>query len=54
MNKKLTLFCCLLAIVLPVMGFAQTDSDYSNLLQFLKGDSHLPQMPEESPLFGLY
>ena len=38
MKKKLTLFCCLLAIVLPVMGFAQTDSDYGNLLQFLKGD----------------
>ncbi|WPO84649.1 type IV secretion system protein (plasmid) [Chryseobacterium sp. JJR-5R] len=27
-----------MAILLPVMGFAQTDSDYSNLLQFLKGD----------------
>lgn len=38
MNKTLSLFCCLLAILLPVMGFAQTDSDYSNLLQFLKGD----------------
>ena len=38
MNKSLTLFCCILAILLPVMGFAQTDSDYSNLLQFLKGD----------------
>ncbi|WP_263603495.1 hypothetical protein [Chryseobacterium sp. PET-29] len=36
MNKKLTL--CLLAIVLPVIAFAQTDGDYSNLLQFLKGD----------------
>ena len=38
MNKKLTLLFCLLAIVLPIMGFSQTDSDYSNLLQFLKGD----------------
>ncbi|WP_144281057.1 hypothetical protein [Chryseobacterium echinoideorum] len=38
MNRKLTYFFCLLAIGLPVMGFAQTDSDYSNLLQFLKGD----------------
>ncbi|WP_407532359.1 type IV secretion system protein [Elizabethkingia miricola] len=38
MNKTFTIFCCLLAIVLPVMSFAQTDSDYSNLLQFLKGD----------------
>jgi len=38
MNKTLTLICCILAILLPVMGFAQTDSDYSNLLQFLKGD----------------
>lgn len=38
MNKKLTFSFCLLAILLPVMGFAQTDSDYSNLLQFLKGD----------------
>lgn len=38
MNKTITLTFCLLAIVLPVMGFAQTDSDYSNLLQFLKGD----------------
>ncbi|MPT32509.1 MAG: hypothetical protein E2600_12780 [Chryseobacterium sp.] len=36
MNKKLTL--CLLAILLPVITFAQTDGDYSNLLQFLKGD----------------
>ncbi len=38
MNKKLTLLFCLLAMILPIMGFAQTDSDYSNLLQFLKGD----------------
>ncbi len=38
MNKKLTLIFCLFAAVLPVMGFAQTDGDYSNLLQFLKGD----------------
>lgn len=38
MNKKITFTFCLLAILLPVMGFAQTDSDYSNLLQFLKGD----------------
>lgn len=38
MNRKLTYFFCLLAIGLPVMSFAQTDSDYSNLLQFLKGD----------------
>ena len=38
MNKKLTLLFCLLAIVLPIMGFSQTDGDYSNLLQFLKGD----------------
>lgn len=36
MNKKLTL--CLLAILLPVITLAQTDGDYSNLLQFLKGD----------------
>ena len=38
MNKKLTLLFCLLAIALPIMGFSQTDGDYSNLLQFLKGD----------------
>jgi len=38
MNRKLTYFFCLFAIGLPVMSFAQTDSDYSNLLQFLKGD----------------
>lgn len=38
MNKTLTLTICLLAMLLPVMGFAQTDGDYSNLLQFLKGD----------------
>jgi len=38
MNKKITVTFCLFAILLPVMGFAQTDSDYSNLLQFLKGD----------------
>ena len=36
--KKFTLLFCLLAIALPIMGFSQTDSDYSNLLQFLKGD----------------
>ena len=38
MNKSITLTFCVFAILLPVMGFAQTDSDYSNLLQFLKGD----------------
>ena len=38
MNKKITLTLCLLAIVLPILGFAQTDGDYRNLLQFLKGD----------------
>ncbi|WP_292009680.1 hypothetical protein [Chryseobacterium sp.] len=38
MNKTLTLLCCFVAICLPVLGYAQTDSDYSNTLQFLKGD----------------
>lgn len=38
MNKTFTLCCCFLAVLLPVMSFAQTDADYSNLLQFLKGD----------------
>lgn len=38
MNKNITVTFCLFAILLPVMGFAQTDGDYSNLLQFLKGD----------------
>ena len=38
MIKTLTLTFCLLAMIFPVMGFAQTDGDYSNLLQFLKGD----------------
>lgn len=38
MNKKATIIFCLFAMIIPVMGFAQTDSDYSNLLQFLKGD----------------
>lgn len=38
MNKTITLTFCVFAILLPVMSFAQTDSDYSNLLQFLKGD----------------
>mgnify|MGYP000995708321 CR=1 FL=1 len=38
MNKTITLTFCLLAMLFPVMGFAQTDGDYSNLLQFLKGD----------------
>jgi hypothetical protein len=38
MNRKRTLIFCLLTIFLPVIGFAQTDGDYSNLLQFLKGD----------------
>lgn len=36
--RKTTILFCLLALVLPIMGFSQTDSDYSNLLQFLKGD----------------
>lgn len=38
MNKTITLAFCLFTFLLPVFGFAQTDSDYSNLLQFLKGD----------------
>ncbi|MBB6370032.1 hypothetical protein [Chryseobacterium shigense] len=38
MNKKLTFIFCLFAILFPIMSFAQTDGDYSNLLQFLKGD----------------
>lgn len=38
MNKSITLTFYVFAILSPVMGFAQTDSDYSNLLQFLKGD----------------
>ncbi|MCW3170287.1 type IV secretion system protein [Chryseobacterium sp. 09-1422] len=38
MNKSITNTFCCLALLLPVFGFAQTDSDYSNLLQFLKGD----------------
>lgn len=38
MNRKRTLIFCLLTIFLPVIGFGQTDGDYSNLLQFLKGD----------------
>ncbi|NML56803.1 type IV secretion system protein [Chryseobacterium cheonjiense] len=38
MNRKRTLIFCLLTIFLPVISFAQTDGDYSNLLQFLKGD----------------
>lgn len=38
MNTKLTFILCLMTLLLPISGFAQTDSDYSNLLQFLKGD----------------
>lgn len=38
MNTKLTFIFCSIALLLPIMGIAQTDSDYSNLLQFLKGD----------------
>jgi hypothetical protein len=38
MNKTITVTFCVFAILLPVMGSAQTDGDYSNLLQFLKGD----------------
>ena len=38
MNYKLKLVFCCIAVLLPVIGFAQTDGDYSNLLQFLKGD----------------
>lgn len=38
MKKTYAYFFCLLAMVVPVLSFAQTDGDYSNLLQFLKGD----------------
>ncbi|WES98332.1 hypothetical protein P2W68_01665 [Chryseobacterium arthrosphaerae] len=38
MNKSITFTFCFIALLLPVFCFAQTDSDYSNLLQFLKGD----------------
>ncbi len=38
MNKSVTFTFCFIALLLPVFGFAQTDGDYSNLLQFLKGD----------------
>ena len=38
MNKSITNTFCCIALLLPVFGFAQTDSDYGNLLQFLKGD----------------
>ncbi|MEG2078125.1 type IV secretion system protein [Chryseobacterium sp.] len=38
MKNKITILCSLLAVLLPVLGFAQTDADYSNLLKFLKGD----------------
>lgn len=38
MSKSIILTFCCLALIIPVTGFAQTDSDYSNLLQFLKGD----------------
>jgi hypothetical protein len=38
MKRNTTPLFCLLAILLPIIGFAQTDGDYSNLLQFLKGD----------------
>lgn len=38
MNKKLLILFSFIAMLIPIIGFAQTDSDYSNLLQFLKGD----------------
>ena len=38
MKRTITPLFCLLAVLLPMIGFAQTDADYSNLLQFLKGD----------------
>lgn len=38
MKTKITVTLCFIAVLLPVMGFAQTDADYSNLLKFLKGD----------------
>ena len=38
MKKKLTLFCCFTGNSTPSNGFAQTDSDYGNLLPVLKGD----------------
>lgn len=38
MNKSITFTFCFIALLLPVFGLAQTDGDYSNLLQFLKGD----------------
>ncbi|MCC2590388.1 hypothetical protein [Chryseobacterium sp. MFBS3-17] len=38
MNKKLIILFSFIAMLLPIIGLAQTDNDYSNLLQFLKGD----------------
>ena len=38
MNKKLTLLFCLLAIVLPIMGFSQTDRRLQQSAPVLKGD----------------
>lgn len=38
MKNYSTLILSLLLVILPVMGFAQTEQDYSNLLEFMKGD----------------
>ena len=39
MNSKTILnVLCLMAFLLPVMGFAQTNNSVNSLLQFLKGD----------------
>lgn len=38
MNKKIIILFSFIATLVPIIGFAQTDNDYSNLLQFLKGD----------------
>lgn len=35
---KIKILSCLLFALLPIIGFAQTDQDYSSLLQYLKGD----------------
>jgi hypothetical protein len=37
-KKYITLIICAIAVIVPVIAFGQTDGNYSNLLQFLKGD----------------
>ena len=37
-RQKIIGILCIMMVFVPIISFAQSDGDYSNLLQFLKGD----------------